>query len=889
MTDRTPNDGSPESPVAPHDETTQAASTTYGADPLVGSRIGHFSIKSIIGSGGMGAVYLAVQENPHRKVALKVMKQGVASRSALRRFGFESQILARLRHPNIAQVYEAGTHDDGAGGVPFFAMEYIPNARSIVEFAHVKKLSARDRLQLFTRVCDAVHHGHLKGIIHRDLKPRNILVDSSGEPRIIDFGIARSTDSDLAVTTLQTDVGQLIGTFQYMSPEQCDADPDDLDTRSDVYALGVVLYELLTDALPYDLSRAAVYEAARMIREQMPARPSTINRTLRGDIETITLKAMEKDRDRRYRSAEALAEDIQRYLRAEPIRARPPSAAYRVSRFVHRHTALVVATTAIMLLLIAGIAITGTALIRVDRAEQMASERAASLERVVEFQAEQLSTIDVPLMGSRLRERVLAEAEASMLRSGASQEVLATQMASLDTLLAGANFTDVALGALDESVFQRAYATLDGETLAGEPLVRATLLQTLATTQRILGALEAARAPQEEALRIRRDALGDDHPETLASMAGMGDLLFAQGRVDDAETYFREALDGRRHVLGDDHPETLESMNTLGAWLDRQGDLEHAEPLYRDALERRRRVLGDDHPDTLTSVYNMGALLADQQRFEDAEPFFREAMDGHRRELGEDHPDSLRLLANVGALRLRQGRLDEASALFVESLDGLRRVLGENHPDVVSMQINMGSILTRQQRLDDAIEQFDAALDGCRRVLGDAHPNTVTAISNLGSLLSRRERYEDALPLLREAYETRRRQMGADHPRTLTSMSNLALTLYRLKRYEESAVMYRELIERNETVRGENHPHTTQAMSAMALVLTELEAYDDAAATLKTCLTRLESMPESRDAQRAMIERLIEVYEAGGKTEDAASWMLRLDAINEADAADTSP
>jgi WD40 repeat protein/tRNA A-37 threonylcarbamoyl transferase component Bud32 len=321
----------------------------------IGRKVGRYTLRRIIGIGGMGTVYEAVQESPRRTVAVKVMKQGISSRSALRRFQYESQILGRLRHIGVAQIHEAGMHDDGTGGVPYFAMEYIPNARPITEYAREKKLGTRERLDLFAQVCDAVHHGHQKGIIHRDLKPSNILVDSSGQPKIIDFGVARSTDSDLAVTTLQTDVGQLIGTLQYMSPEQCDADPHDLDIRSDVYALGVVLYELLCDELPYDVSKAAIYEAAKVIREATPAKPSTLNRTLRGDVETITLKAMEKERERRYQSAADLGQDIHHYLHDEPIEARPPSVVYQVRRFARRNRGLFAAMVLVGITLLLGI------------------------------------------------------------------------------------------------------------------------------------------------------------------------------------------------------------------------------------------------------------------------------------------------------------------------------------------------------------------------------------------------------------------------------------------------------------------------------------------------------------------------------------------------------
>ncbi len=311
--------------------------------------IGGYLIRRIIASGGMGTVYEAEQQHPQRIVALKVVRGGVASRSTLRRFDHETEILGKLQHSGIAQIYESGTYDDGSGAAPYFVMEYVPDAQAITEYVETHQLSLSQRLELFAQACDAVHHGHQRGIIHRDLKPDNILINTSGQPKIIDFGVARATNADVAVTTMQTDVGQLVGTLQYMSPEQCDGDPQDLDIRTDIYSLGAVLYELVCGQLPYYLGDTSIVKAARVIHEHEPCRPGTISKALRGNIEAIVLKALEKDRNGRYQSAADLARDIRCHLSREPIEARSPS---RWSLAVHwlAHHPIVTTTAACLMI-----------------------------------------------------------------------------------------------------------------------------------------------------------------------------------------------------------------------------------------------------------------------------------------------------------------------------------------------------------------------------------------------------------------------------------------------------------------------------------------------------------------------------------------------------------
>src|SRR5580700_5293067 len=481
--------------------------------------LGRYRILRLLGEGGMGAVYEAEQEEPRRAVALKVIKAAWSSPDLIRRFQQESQALGRLHHPGIAQVYEAGTAETGAGLQPFFAMELI-RGQPLTAYADAQRLNTRQRLGLMIRVCEAVEHAHQRGIIHRDLKPGNILVDENGQPKILDFGLARVTDSD-AQATRQTDVGQLLGTLAYMSPEQVRADPLAMDTRSDVYALGVILYELLAGKLPYILPNL-LHEAVRTIRQTDAAPLSTIDRTYRGDIETIVAKALEKDKERRYASAADLAADIRRHLEDKPIVARPASAVYQLQKFAHRHKALVAGVAAVFAILVAGTVVSTWQAVKARRAQKEAEKQSAIAQAVSDF----------------LQKDLLAQASSfNQSRPDPDMKV--------------------------RSALDRAAQNIAGK-FKDQPEVEAAIRSTIGEAYSDLGLYADSRKQLEKALELSRGSLGPDNLKTLQIMVSLGWLAQEQGHIEEAEKLERQALDAGRQALGAANPTTLMALRRLG-------------------------------------------------------------------------------------------------------------------------------------------------------------------------------------------------------------------------------------------------------------------------------------------------------------------------------------
>ncbi|UCG32036.1 MAG: serine/threonine protein kinase [Phycisphaerales bacterium] len=851
-------------------------------------RIGRFHIKRIIASGGMGTIYEALQERPRRAVAVKVMKQGVTSRSALRRFEYESQVLARLRHPGIAQVYEAGTYDDGGGPLPFFAMEYIPNAKPITEYVHGKKSSVRERLELFTHVCDAVHHGHQKGIIHRDLKPGNILVDSQGHAKIIDFGVARATDSDLAVTTLQTEVGQLVGTLLYMSPEQCVADPHDIDTRSDVYALGVMLYQMLSGQLPYDMTSRTVVQVTSVIREQQPRRLSAVNAAMKGDMETIVSKALEKDRDRRYQSAAQLAQDIRHYLAGEAILARPPSVFYLLRLFARRHTALLFALAALFVALTGGLVVSSSLYVQADSArteaagerdharaaEQRAQRRRAEAEAVTKFLSDTLASVDpYEALGTEMTVKAMLDRTAADIDGAFPDQPLVE--AALRTTIGN---TYRALGEYSAAEpHLRTALRLRQRELGDEHLEVAASLHDLAWLLHKKGDFAAARGLYEEALSLRRRLLVEDHPDVADTLNNLANLLIAQGQYAAAEPLHREALDLRRRLYGEEHPAVAESLNNLASLVHTKGDYSTAESLYREALAIRRKTLGPEHPYVTTAMNNLAMLLKDRGDYAAAEPLFREALALRRKTLGDEHPAVATGLNNLALLLKTRGDYAAAEPLYREALTIRRKLLGDEHPQVASTLHNLAGLLKAEGDYAAAEPLYRQALAIARKSYGREHPHVATSLNNLGELLKLKGDFAAAESLYGEALAMRRRLLGDEHPAVATVLSNLAALLLAKGDYARAEPLLREAVGIFRNTRPGNDWKAAMTVSTLGSCLTALGRFDEAEPLVLESYATVNAVRGQRheDTHKAM-ERVLALYEAWDKPEQAARWRAML-------------
>ena len=800
-------------------------------------KIGGYQIVDKLGQGGMGVIYKARQESPRRTVALKVLRPGLFNLEMMKRFHHEAHVLGQLQHPGIAHIHEAGLGDLPQGKLPFFVMEFIDGER-LDRFAATNELDTKQRLELVARVCDAVQHAHQKGIIHRDLKPSNILVvakdggtttgttrsstgsttrdDGIGQPKILDFGIARVTDADLQTVTVQTEVGQLVGTLAYMSPEQVGGKSADLDTRCDVYALGVISYELLVGKRPHDLTGLSITEAARIIREEEPPSVGDVDKKLRGDVETIVSKAMDKDRERRYASAAAFATDIRRFLFYQPIEARRASTFYHLSKFARRNKGFVgglVATFVMLLVALIGISYgLWQANMQRDKANR-AKERA---QAVVDFQSAMWVGIDVENMGIGLNRMLREEARAAL--NDAATDADAARLATFEQVLSRINVTTIANRSLDETILSRAVDTLDDEFVE-QPVLQAELRSSLADIYESIGLHEKALAQARIEWKTCCETIGEEHPDTLVVRSHICKSLLDAHQYSAGEECARELLEVLKRVLGTDNVHTLATMSNLGEALVQLTRPVEAQAVLREALEGMQRKLGPRHLDTLNTLEKIGELHRQRREYDEAMAAFRTVLEGRTAQLGEDHSDTLAAMNKVAMVLYLRKDYARSEPYFRRLAETRARTYGDDHPETLSARHNLGHPLRALGRYEEAESVIMDTLDRKRRVLGPDHPMTVLTLGNAGYMMIKLQRWEEAENLMQEALTIAQRTLGPDNSKTLVALSDLASVYAGAGRYEPAERYAREALEGGRRVLGDADRLTIMQMGHLGKIL----------------------------------------------------------------------
>jgi eukaryotic-like serine/threonine-protein kinase len=715
----------------------------------------------------MGQVWLAEQSAPvKRQVALKIIKAGRYDDSALLRFDVERQTLAIMNHPAIAKVFDAGST---AEGQPYFVMEYVPGL-PITQYCDRKRLPAQERLALFIKVCEGVQHAHQKAIMHRDLKPSNILVvevDGKPMPRIIDFGIAKAISKQSEDETLMTRAGAMVGTPGYMSPEQADPSVLDVDTRTDVYSLGVVLYELLTGVLPFDLKQLQskpFHEVLRQLNEEDPTSPSTriggdptstaiaenrntdprqLANLLRGDLDWITLKALEKDRARRYGSPSELAADIERYLQNLPVLARPASASYRLRKYIRRHRVAVAVASGALAMLVAFAVMQAVQLRRITRERDRAN-------RITEFMTNMFKVADPnEARGNSITAREILDKSSREIETG----------------------------------------------LAKDPQLQAQLMGTMGQVYVSMGLFPQGQAMLERAVQTGRRIGGPDDPDALRAMSYLSFLLLRQGRYADAEKLFKDAIPGQQRVFGPNDTITLNTRRYLASVLEFEGKYSEADSIITKILADDRRALGPENAETLRAMNVMANILDDERRVPAAEKVYRQTLEIQKRTLGPDAPETLTSASNLAGALQELGRLGEAEKLQRETLDARTHVLGPDHPDTLAVKANLANTLDSASRFAEAEAIYHEVLDTQARVLGSDNPDTLLTAGNLGSTLQRDGKLAEAEKLQRSILDSKRRVLGPDHPETIKTHASLAATLFLEGNDTEARAIYSDRIE----------------------------------------------------------------------------------------------
>ncbi len=763
--------------------------------------IGSYRVIERLGAGAMGVVYLAEQQRPRRLVALKVIRPDVISEDLIRRFELEADALARLKHQGIAQVYQSGVARLEDVDCPYFAMELVKGA-SLDQYA--KDLDRQAKARLLVLVCEAVAHAHHRGIVHRDLKPANILVDEDGRPKVLDFGVARGIDADG-----DDEPADLAGTIAYMSPEQLSVDPD-IDIRSDVFALGVIMYELFAGERPYRVSGMRLEEARTVVFDSRPKALREIDDSLKGDLNAIAARAIAFDREQRYESAGALAEDLRRWLNTRPVLARQQTSAYVLSRYAQRHRGFVAAVAAAGLLLIAAVVGTSWQAVEATRERTLALEEAARAQAVSDFLVNMLASADPErALGVDLTVRDLLDTTAASLDSDLADEPIveiAVQQAIANTYFglgelekaevharAAIQLADQQFGMLDARTLEtrRLLATVLVER--GEYAESESLIQEVVAGYERIDPLEAEFARSdlarikhesgypEEALRIWSlvresitDRLPPDHKKSLVVLHNYASALAGMSRFDEAEPLFLEVIERRTRVYGLDHPQTLASRNMLAGAIQKQGREREAADMLRDIYQARLAALGPDHFATLNSMGSLAVPLIRLGEFEEAERLVRATLAGFRTRLGSDHPKTLIVMGNLAYLLEDLGRLDEAADLYRETIDVTKLASGSRSPDTWSPMNNLAMLLEKSGDHVEALLLYEELLSMCDEVLPDDHVYTALFKNNYAVSLTSVGRLDEAWRALDESHPVIESVFGPDHARTKTSTERRA-------------------------------------------------------------------------------------------------------------------
>ncbi|MCC6359286.1 MAG: serine/threonine protein kinase [Phycisphaerales bacterium] len=782
-----------------------ADETSSGSQP--GDRIGPYELVEPLGEGGFGEVWLAEQREPRRRVALKIIKAGMDSKEVLARFEAERQALSVMDHPNVARIFDAGRSELGR---PYFVMEYVPG-RPITDYCDAARLGVLSRLKMFVGVCRALQHAHTKGIIHRDLKPSNILVthrDGEAVPKVIDFGIAKATSATLTDQTLQTQAGRLLGTPEYMSPEQAESGGIDVDTRSDIYSLGVILYQLLTGALPLDreLLRKKEYSGlVRTIRELEPLPPSTrltalhvargssgdgatpveiaqrrntefaaLTRQVRGDLDWIVMRCLEKDRARRYETAGSLAADIQRHLAGEPVVAAPPSRRYRLTKLWRRHRPAILIVSSIAVLILGALAVT------LQQWQQAVHARA----RADAFNVflKQLLTAAQP---ARSRGEKLTVRE----------------------------------------VLDDAAKRIEAQPISGQPLVEAEIRSTIGETYFALGLFGQAQSHLRAADEIQSRLLGDEHPDVLRTRSQLARCHAWAGEGDLAVALARPTLERQRHVQGEDHPETLRTMSFLGNGLLLCNKVEESVACLREALAGQQRTLGPEHEDSVETMFYLSWSL-NTLSYESVS-IARDALEIATRSLGPDHPHTSYAWLFLGMACRQNREFGEAEVCLRRALEETQRIFGEEHVRTSDCLAELGVTLKHTGQPDEGIEIERQAVAIARRTYGPGTKWSLRAQQSLGFLLNEARRWTEAADVLADAVEESRRIRGNEDFETLNTLNSLARTFQSLGRLEEAAACAGEAYETARRTDGGQSEPTRDFGRRYASVLWQLGRRDE--------------------------------------------------------------